>query len=85
MPDLNVFYAFKQTGRDSGGSGGFGCSGGIWWIIGIIAFLILLGRHIGDTVPNEMLLNDDLNVFTITKDWLNKYFDDNKRNLELNL
>ena len=32
-------------------------------------------RYFGDTVPNEMLLNDDLNVFTITKDWLNRYFD----------
>lgn len=32
-------------------------------------------RYFGDTVPNEMFLNDDLNVFTITKDWLNRYFD----------
>ena len=32
-------------------------------------------RYFGDTVPNEMLLNDNLNVFTITKDWLNRYFD----------
>jgi len=32
-------------------------------------------RYFGDTVPNEMLPNDNLNVFTITKDWLNRYFD----------
>ena len=32
-------------------------------------------RYFDDTVPNEMLLNDNLNVFTITKDWLNRYFD----------
>ena len=32
-------------------------------------------RYFGDTVPNEMLSNDELNIFTITKEWLNRYFD----------
>jgi len=31
-------------------------------------------RYFDDTVSNEVLPNDDLNVFTITKDWLNRYF-----------
>lgn len=35
-------------------------------------------RYFGDTVPNEMLPNDNLNVFTITKDWLNRYFEGEK-------
>ena len=35
-------------------------------------------RHFGDTVPNEMFLNDNLDVFTITKEWLNRYFDGRK-------
>ena len=35
-------------------------------------------KYFGDTVPNEMLTNDNLNVFTITKDWLNRYFDGKK-------
>lgn len=35
-------------------------------------------RHFGDTVPNEMLPNDNLHVFTITKVWLNRYFDGKK-------
>ena len=30
-------------------------------------------RYFGDTVPNEMLPNDNLNIFAITKDWLNRY------------
>lgn len=34
--------------------------------------------YFGDTVPNEMLPNDNLNVFTITKDWLNRYFEGEK-------
>ena len=33
---------------------------------------------LGDTVPNEMFLNDNLDVFTITKEWLNRYFDGRK-------
>ena len=35
-------------------------------------------RYFGDTVPNEMLPNDNLNVFAITKDWLNRYFEGEK-------
>ena len=35
-------------------------------------------RNFGDTVPNEMLINDSLSVFTVTKDWLNRYFDGKK-------
>ena len=35
-------------------------------------------KYFGDTVPNKMLPNDNLNVFTITKDWLNRYFDGKK-------
>ena len=35
-------------------------------------------RYFGDTVPNEMFLNDSLDVFTITKEWLNRYFDGRK-------
>lgn len=35
-------------------------------------------RYFGDTVPKEMLTNDNLNVFTITKKWLNRYFDKKK-------
>ena len=35
-------------------------------------------RYFGDTVPNEMLINDSLSVFTVTKDWLNRYFDGKK-------
>lgn len=31
-------------------------------------------RNFGDT-PNEMVPNDNLNVFTITKDWVNRYFE----------
>ena len=31
--------------------------------------------YFGNTVPNDMLPNDNLNVFAITKDWLNRYFD----------
>lgn len=33
-------------------------------------------RYFGDTVPNEMLPNDNLHVFAITKGWLNRYFDE---------
>ena len=32
-------------------------------------------RYFGETVSNEMVINTDLNVFSITKDWLNRYFD----------
>ena len=35
-------------------------------------------RYFGDTVPNKMLPDDDLNIFTITKGWLNRYFDGKK-------
>lgn len=35
-------------------------------------------RYFGDTVPNEMLPNDNLNIFAITKDWLNRYFEGEK-------
>ena len=35
-------------------------------------------KYFGDTVSDEMLTNDNLNVFTITKDWLNRYFDGKK-------
>ena len=35
-------------------------------------------RYFGDTVPNEMLPNDNLNIFAITKDWLNRYFEGKK-------
>ena len=35
-------------------------------------------RYFGDTVPKAMLPNDNLNVFTITKDWLSRYFDGKK-------
>ena len=31
-------------------------------------------RYFGDTVPGPMLPKDDLNVFSMTKDWLNRYF-----------
>lgn len=31
-------------------------------------------RNFGD-IPNEMVPNDNLNVFTITKDWVNRYFE----------
>ena len=32
-------------------------------------------RYFGETIPNEMVINNDLNVLSITKDWLNRYFD----------
>ena len=35
-------------------------------------------RYFADTVPNEMLPNDNLNIFAITKDWLNRYFEGKK-------
>lgn len=35
-------------------------------------------RYFGDTVPNEMFPNDNLNIFAVTKDWLNRYFDGKK-------
>ena len=35
-------------------------------------------RYFGDTVPSEMLPNDNLDVFTITKGWLNRYFNGKK-------
>ena len=35
-------------------------------------------RYFGATVPDDMLLNDHLNVFTLTKDWLNRYFEGEK-------
>ena len=35
-------------------------------------------RYFGDTVPNEMQIYDDCEVFTITKDWLNRYFEGRK-------
>ena len=35
-------------------------------------------RFFGGTVPGEMLPNDDLDVFTVTKNWLNRYFDGKK-------
>ena len=35
-------------------------------------------KYFGDTVSDEMLTNDNLNVFTITKDWLNRYFESPK-------
>lgn len=35
-------------------------------------------RYFGDTVPNKMLPNDNLNIFAITKDWLNRYFEGKK-------
>jgi len=35
-------------------------------------------RYFSDTVPNEMSVNDSLNVFAATKDWLNRYFDGKK-------
>ena len=34
--------------------------------------------YFGDTVPNGMVPNDNLNVFTLTKGWLNRYFDGKK-------
>ena len=43
-------------------------------------------RYFGDTVPNEMFPNDKLHVFTITKGWLNRYFDGKKPSIsELSL
>lgn len=31
-------------------------------------------RYFGDTVPSKMQQKDDLDVFSMTKDWLNRYF-----------
>lgn len=45
MPDLNDFHAFQST---SGGSGGTGCSGGcLPWILGVLAFLWIIGKLFG--------------------------------------
>ena len=35
-------------------------------------------RYFGDNIPNEMLPDDNLSVFDITKEWLNRYFDGKK-------
>ena len=35
-------------------------------------------RFFGGTVPGPMLPKDDLDVFSMTKDWLNRYFDGGK-------
>ena len=35
-------------------------------------------RFFGDSIANEMIINDELNVFTITKDWVNRYFEGKK-------
>lgn len=35
-------------------------------------------RFFGDTVPNEMSTRDDLNVFSVAKEWLKRYFDGKK-------
>lgn len=35
-------------------------------------------RYFGDTVPKEMVPNDDLEVFALTRAWLDRYFEGKK-------
>lgn len=48
MPDLNDFYAFKNTGGGSGtGEPGPGRGGCLLWILAALALLCVIGRAIG--------------------------------------
>ena len=35
-------------------------------------------RYFGDTIPEEAIIDDSLNVFNVTKEWMNRYFDKKK-------
>lgn len=44
----------------------------------IIGLWIEGQKYFSETIYNNMITNDSLNIFSVTKDWLNRYFDGSK-------